>query len=88
MRIVAYVYLVLLAASIVWPFLAGGPEAGIFAAVLSAPWSWILVALLDSVDPSYIGAVGLAVPILGGLVNFAILMALARRGRRAEHSSG
>ncbi len=86
MKIIAWIYLVLLLISIAVPYVSGGPEARIYAVVLSAPWSLLLGTMLDSVGPAAMDAYGEFVPVVGGLMNFALILHLHRRASRKAAS--
>jgi hypothetical protein len=62
------------------PFLARGPEAGIWAVLLTLPWPMIAVPLIDGVDPALMDAgAGLVATGVGALINAFLLRLLLRR---------
>lgn len=86
MRWVIGVYAMLVLAATAYPFFADGPEAGVFAVVLTAPWSVLFVVLADALAPGLLDSpAALAMPLAGGAGNVLLLrLLLGRRTRRGE----
>ena len=78
-------YLVLVAASIAIVFLPGaGNLSGVYAVILTLPWSALAVVVLDWIDPGLNDrGWGVVATAVGGLLNAAGIYFFFRRGLRS-----
>ena len=77
---VPLVYLAVTAVAFALPFIAGAPEAGIWAIVLALPWPLLAIPIIDAIDPSLMDTgLGMVTAGVGALINAFLIRLLFRR---------
>ena len=80
-----YVILLVVALAVaLWP--GGDSTGGVFAIILTLPWSILLLMVFDAIDPGLLDSWGPLLAVVGGLANAAILYLFAFR--RKPRSTG
>jgi hypothetical protein len=60
-------------------------EQGIWAVILTLPWSALTVVLLDAINPELIGRIGITALIPGALLNALLIYRVAARRQHRGH---
>jgi hypothetical protein len=73
--ILAGIYAVLVALSVVPIFVGSDSLSGIFLVLLGSPWTQLISRALDAINPAWAGglAAGVALGVIGGAINVAII---------------
>jgi hypothetical protein len=86
--IVAGGFGVLVGISLALVLLGDDPLTGIYLVILGFPWTFLLTALADAIDPALLdsGALGVAIGALSGALNAVIIYFIARAAVRVVES--